>query len=114
MGHVNNAVYLSWVQEAVISHWKAIAPETEQAKYLWVALKHEITYRQAAFLDDKLVAEVFLQKVKGVRAFYRTIIKRGEEVLAEVESTWCSLDAASKRPARLAKDIVSRAFADPS
>ena len=26
MGHVNNAHYLSWVQEAVLSHWRSIAP----------------------------------------------------------------------------------------
>ncbi|MBZ6379256.1 thioesterase [Pacificimonas flava] len=113
MGHVNNAVYLNWVQEAVISHWKRIAPEAAQARYLWVALKHEITYRKAAFLEDQLTASVMLQKVKGVRAFYRTIIRRGEEVLAEVESTWCSVDADSHRPVRVARDIVRKALGEP-
>lgn len=106
MGHVNNAVYLSWVQEAVVKHWERFAPEAAQARYLWVALKHEITYRKAAFLEDELVASVLLTKVKGVRAFYRTVIKRGEDVLAEVESTWCSVDAASHRPVRIARDVA--------
>ncbi|MBV7256185.1 acyl-CoA thioesterase [Pacificimonas sp. WHA3] len=115
MGHVNNAVYLSWVQEAVVSHWETFAPASAQAAYLWVALKHEITYRKAAFLEDSLVASVALERVKGVRAFYRTIIHRGEEVLAEVDSIWCSVDAQSHRPVRVAREIVGRFLggADP-
>lgn len=112
MGHVNNAVYLTWVQEAVVKHWERFAPEAAQARYLWIALKHEITYRKAAFLEDQLTAQVFLQRVKGVRAFYRTLIKRGEEVLAEVESTWCSVDAASHRPVRIARDVARHFLGD--
>ena len=108
MGHVNNAVYLSWVQEAVVKHWERFAPVDAQARYLWIALKHEIVYRDAAFLEDSLIASMILQRVKGVRAFYRTVIRRGEDVLAEVESVWCSVDAASHRPVRVAKDVVAR------
>jgi acyl-CoA thioester hydrolase len=110
MGHVNNASYLKWVQEAVIAHWRSLAPVEAVAEHLWVALKHEITYRRPAFLDDDVVATVLLEKVQGARAFYETIIKRGTEVLAEVKSSWCCLDAATLRPARPAKDIIDRFF----
>ena len=108
MGHVNNARYLSWVQDAVLSHWRRIAPAEEAAAKLWVALKHEITYRKPAFLDDQVFADVVLEKVEGVRAFYATVIRRGEEVLAEVRSSWCCLDARTLRPARIAKDVIAR------
>lgn len=110
MGHVNNAVYLKWVQEAVIGHWRRLAPPQAVAEHLWVALKHEITYRKPAFLDDEVIAQVVLEKVHGARAFYATFIKRGEEVLAEVRSSWCCLDAATLRPARIAKDIAAHFF----
>ena len=108
MGHVNNAHYLSWVQEAVLSHWRQIAPPDAVAAHLWVALKHEISYRRPTFLDDIVVADVIADKVQGARALFTTVIKRGEDVLAEVQSTWCCLDAVSLRPARLARDIVAR------
>jgi acyl-CoA thioester hydrolase len=108
MGHVNNARYLNWVQDAVVSHWRSLAPADEVAAKLWVALKHEITYRKPAFLNDQVMASVVLEKVEGARAFYATMIKRGEEVLAEVRSSWCCLDAKTLRPARIAKDVVSR------
>jgi acyl-CoA thioester hydrolase len=71
-------------------------------------LKHEITYRRPAFLDDTVVATVLVEGVEGARAFYNTLIKRGEEVLAEVKSSWCCLDADTLRPVRVAKDIVAR------
>ncbi len=38
MGHVNNASYLKWVQDAVVSHWQRLAPADAVAGHLWVAL----------------------------------------------------------------------------
>jgi acyl-CoA thioester hydrolase len=108
MGHVNNSVYLKWVQEAVVRYWEKVAPSDAVAKHLWVALKHEIEFRRPTFLDDTVVADVIADQMQGARAFFTTVIRRGEEVLAEVKSTWCCLDAGSMRPSRLAKDIVSR------
>ncbi len=55
-----------------------------------------------------MIAHVILEKVQGARAFYETIIKRGEDVLAEVKSSWCCLDAETLRPARLARDLVEK------
>jgi acyl-CoA thioester hydrolase len=113
MGHVNNAVYLTWVQEAVIDYWRSVAPAEAVAGHLWVALKHEITYLKPTFLQDNVVAEVVAEKVQGARAMFTTVLRRGEEVLSEIKSSWCCLDAASLRPARLARDVVGR-FLTPS
>jgi len=108
MGHVNNAVYLKWVQEAVIDYWRSVAPPDAVARHRWVALKHEITYLRPTFRQDNVVAEVIAEKVEGARAYFTTIVRRGEEVLSEIKSSWCCLDAVTKRPARLARDIVGR------
>ncbi len=75
---------------------------------MWVALSHEIKYRRPTFLDDIVVADVIAEKVEGAKALFTTVIKRGEEVLAEVKSSWCCLDSVTHRPARLARDIVAR------
>ena len=108
MGHVNNAAYLKWVQEAVIDYWRSVAPPEAVGQHLWVALKHEITYLRPTFLQDTVVAEVIAEKVEGARAFFRTVLKRGEEVLSEIQSCWCCLDAATKHPARLTREVVGR------
>jgi acyl-CoA thioester hydrolase len=107
MGHVNNAAYLKWVQEAVVGHWEKLAPAEAVAKHLWVALRHEIVYRKPAFLNDEVIASVVLEKIHGARAFYATLIKRGEDILAEVKSSWCCLDAETLKPSRIAQDIAA-------
>jgi len=108
MGHVNNAAYLKWVQEAVVDYWSSVAPPDAVGRHLWVALKHEITYLKPTFLQDTVVAEVIAEKVEGARAMFTTVLRRGEEVLSEIKSSWCCLDAVTRRPARLARDIVGR------
>src|SRR4029078_6268228 len=108
MGHVNNSVYLRWVQDAVIDYWSRVAAPDAVARTLWVALKHEITYRKPTFLQDVVVAEVIAERVEGARAFFRTVLMRGEDVLTEIQSCWCCLDVDTKRPARLARDVIRR------
>ena len=108
MGHVNNAVYLKWVQEAVVDYWQSVAPPDAVAGHLWVALKHEITYLRPTFLQDNVVAEVIAERVEGARAFFRTVFRRGEDVLSEIQSCWCCLDSVTQRPARLAREVIAR------
>jgi acyl-CoA thioester hydrolase len=108
MGHVNNAAYLKWVQEAVVDYWQSLAPPDAVARHLWVAMKHEITYLRPTFIQDTVVAEVVAEKVEGARAFFHTVLRRGEEVLSEIQSCWCCLDAATQRPARLAREVIGR------
>jgi acyl-CoA thioester hydrolase len=108
MGHVNNSVYLKWVQDAVVDYWRSVAPPDAVASHLWVALKHEITYLKPTFLQDSVVAEVIAERVQGARAMFTTVVRRGEDVLSEIKSSWCCLDAASLRPVRLAREIVGR------
>ena len=113
MGHVNNARYLGWVQDAVLAHWKRFAPAEALAERAWVALKHEITYRKPAFLDDEVIARTVLERIRGARAFYTTVISRGEDILAEIQSSWCCIDSGTLRPARITEE-VSRFFFPPA
>ncbi len=113
MGHVNNSRYLNWVQDVVLSHWRKFAPPETAAAHLWVALKHEITYRRPAFLDDDVVARTVLEKIAGARSFYNTVIERGGEVLAEVQSMWCCIDSKTMRPARIDRDVAEKYFGLP-
>jgi acyl-CoA thioester hydrolase len=101
------------VQDAVVDYWSSVAPPDAVARHLWVALKHEITFLKPTFLQDVVVAEVIAEKVEGARAMFTTVLRRGEEVLSEIKSSWCCLDAVTHRPARLAREVVAR-FLPPS
>lgn len=108
MGHANNAVYLKWVEAAVLDHWRKLAPPDAVREYAWVAVKHEITYRKPAFVHDHLMVIVRLEGVRRESAYYEMVIRRGDEILAEIQSRWCCLDAATLRPSRLAQEVIDK------
>ena len=45
LGHVNNAVWVTWIQDMATSHWEAVADPAHVAAYVWVVTRHEIDYR---------------------------------------------------------------------
>jgi acyl-CoA thioester hydrolase len=106
MGHVNNAVYLQWVQEAVVSYWQHASPIEARAQLLWVALKHEISYRMPVFLNDHVEALVSATATRGSRASFTTLFRRGDELATEVQSCWCCVDVTTRRPRRISDDIA--------
>ncbi|WP_330999744.1 acyl-CoA thioesterase [Allorhizobium terrae] len=107
MGHVNNAVYLQWVQEAVVSYWEHGSTLEAREQMLWVALKHEISYRMPVFLNDHVEAQVTATGTHGSRASFTTLFKRGDDLATEVRSSWCCVDVTTRRPRRISPDIAN-------
>lgn len=93
MQHVNNSVYLRWTEDVAHEHWKALASESEFAKYAWVAVRHEIDYRRPAIADDRLDVSTRIVEIRRARAWYETVISRDGTTLAEARSCWCCIDA---------------------
>ena len=54
LGHVNNVVYLRYVQEMAVGHWENRATKKQQENYLWVVTRHEIDYKRPTFQKDTL------------------------------------------------------------
>ena len=52
--HVNNTVYLRWVQDVATAHWESLASPEAQAAIAWVVVRHEIDYKTAANLGDEI------------------------------------------------------------
>ena len=109
-GHVNNVVYLRWVQEAATAHWMARATPEELVRWMWVVKRHEIDYISPALPGDVLVARTWLGEMRGARFDRYVEILRGtdNELLAKAKTTWVLLDAAAQRVARVPKDFVAR------
>ncbi len=109
LGHVNNVVYLRWVQDVAAAHWTNNASAEMKKKYSWVVLRHEIDYRNPAFLGDKLIARTWVSSCEGVRSvrnvkFYQSA---SGKLVAETKTNWCLLDSQSMRPKRIEQDIIS-------
>jgi acyl-CoA thioester hydrolase len=108
--HVNNVVYVRWVQEISTAHWNASATEAEKAAIGWVVVRHEIDYMNPARLGDDIVAKTWVgvaEKSLFERhaEFVRT---RDQKVLARARSLWCPIDLKTLRPMRVGADIYRR------
>jgi acyl-CoA thioester hydrolase len=106
MGHVNNVVYVRWVQEVAAAHWHALASAELKAKYAWVVLRHEIDYKNPAFLHDDVTGYTWVGAYHGARFDRYVTIKVQDKILVEAKTTWCLLDAKSLRPTRVSEDIT--------
>ncbi len=103
LGHVNNVHYLRWVQDAAVAHWKALAPEEDQKRLLWVVLRHEIDYRHAARPGDEIVARTWVGESTRISFERLTEIRRASDgqVLARARTLWCPIDAKTRRPVQV-------------
>jgi acyl-CoA thioester hydrolase len=107
LGHVNNVIYLRWVQEAAVAHWTVAAPATDQAKLLWVVLRHEIDYKQAAFLGDGIIARTWVGSASRIRfeRFTELLRARDRSLLAQARTLWCPIDARTGKPASVSPEV---------
>lgn len=114
LGHVNNAVYLRWAQHIAVAHWGAVAPQILKEKYLWVVLRHEIDYRDPILPGDAVEARTWLGRAAGPRYDRFVDVRKpgAARASASVRSTWCMLDAATRKPRRVGAEIFE-AFAVP-
>jgi len=108
MGHVNHSVYLRWIEDAVVAHWRSAATSEEIAACQWIALRHEIDYRAPAFEGDPLTVSTRLMEVRRARAWYETVIARGDVALVEARSCWGCIDAASGRLTEIPPETAER------
>ena len=107
LGHVNNVIYLRWVQEAAVAHWTAAAPATDQAKLLWVVVRHEIDYQQAAFLGDRVIARTWVGSASRIRFERFTELLRASDrgLLAKARTWWCPIDTRTGKPASVSPEV---------
>jgi acyl-CoA thioester hydrolase len=110
LGHVNNIVYLRWVQEAAIAHWRALATPEQQAALVWVVVRHEIDYRFPAMPDEELRVRTWVG-IAVRRSFERhTEILRAADgrSLARARTLWCPLDPVTFKVTDVGADVRER------
>jgi len=107
--HVNNVVYVGWLQDAGIAHWSAYADTATQAKWSWVALRHEIDYFRPIAPDAAgIVANTWIGEVQG--AYFHRYVRIEDangKLHAQGISTWCLVDAATMRPRRIPPELLA-------
>ncbi|WP_456421406.1 acyl-CoA thioesterase [Lutibacter sp.] len=106
LDHVNNVYYLQWVQNAAQKHWDLLSTPDLNKKYVWIVLRHEIDYLQAAKLDDEISVSTWIENVYGVKSERIVEIKKNAKLLARAKTTWCLLDKKAMKPVRIPSEII--------
>jgi acyl-CoA thioester hydrolase len=113
-GHVNNAVYLSWVEELATAHAEAAGYGRAWCAEKgggWVIRRSEITYHQPARYGDLVELTVFVELVRGARGVRRTSIRRAEDgtLFAEARTEWVWVRLTDGRAMAAPADLVELA-----
>ena len=106
-GHVNNTVYVRWVQDVAASHWEAGASRTQRAALAWVLLRHEIDYKHPALPGDQVLARTWVGEASGATFERHVELLRAADrrLLARSRTVWCPVDAQSGRPRRVTAEV---------
>ncbi|MCK5677461.1 MAG: acyl-CoA thioesterase, partial [Flavobacteriaceae bacterium] len=106
LNHVNNVVYLQWVNDISGVHWKILSNDILNKKYFWVAIRHEIDYVNQAFLGDEITVYTWVGESKGVKSIRNVHIYKEGVLLVKAKTTWCLIDAKTNKLTRIQQDIL--------
>jgi len=118
LGHVNNIVYVRWLQDVAMAHAISVGVTHEallRIGAVFVVRKHEIEYLRPGFLGEKIELRTHVSWWKGASCERITVIVRAADsvVLARAKTLWAFVSAETGRPTRLPAEII-HAFAQPS
>jgi len=108
LGHVNNAVWVKWIQELAVAHWEALAPPHVQAACFFVVTRHEIDYRGNVSEGETVTGETWVDEPPRGARFNRNVRFVGADgkVRVEAKTTWAMIDRASGRIGRVPAELA--------
>ncbi len=109
LGHVNNAVWVQWVQQVAVAHWEAVADPAHKAAHYWVVVRHEIDYLRAAHEGDRITARTWVGDAPQGARFDRFVEFTGADgrVCVRCKTQWAIIDKALGRPIRVPPEVVA-------
>lgn len=113
LGHVNNAVWVRWIQDVATTHWRGAARPEDVDAYIWVVTRHEIDYLGNIGPGETVIARTWISDApKGAR-FDRNIEfhDAAGKCVVRAKTTWAMIDRATGRLARVRADIAAPFFA---
>ncbi|MDD3798541.1 MAG: acyl-CoA thioesterase [Novosphingobium sp.] len=107
-GHVNNAVWLQWVQDIGTAHWEADARPQDRDAYLWFVTRHEIDYRGNIREGETVTARTWIPGPPQGARFVRCVdfVDGKGKTIVGARSVWAMIDKASGRPLRIPSEVA--------
>jgi acyl-CoA thioester hydrolase len=104
--HVNNLVYVKWMDKIATNHWAHLTKDTPLPQYVWVVVRHEIDYLKQAILGDKIIVKTWVGETKGVTSIRFMEFYKNDILLVKAKTTWAMLDAITYKPSRIRENVL--------
>lgn len=108
LGHVNNSVWVQWIQDMATAHWEHAADSAHQEAFFWVVIRHEIDYRGNIAEGESAFGTTWIdgppKGAKSIRAVEFTDV--AGKPLVSARTTWAMLDRATGRLARVRPEVL--------
>ena len=109
MGHVNNAVWVQWVQDVATAHWEAAGREEDVRNIIWLVVRHEIDYRGNISEGESVTGTTWIpDPPKGATSVRRVDFTNAQgKVIVSALTIWAMLDRATQRPMRVRPEVIA-------
>ena len=109
LGHVNNAVWVQWIQQVAVAHWDAVADPAHKHAYFWVVVRHEIDYLRAAHDGYTVTARTWVGDAPQGARFDRFVEFTGADgkICVRAKTQWAIIDKALGRPIRVPPEVIA-------
>jgi len=105
--HVNNTVYLRWIQDVATAHWKSLASAQSQAAIGWIVLRHEIDYKLPASFGDEIVLRTWVGQASRLKFERFTEVRRkiDNQLPSQARTLWVPIDVRTGKPTRVSAEL---------
>ena len=109
LGHVNNAVWVQWIQQVAVAHWDAAADPAHKDAYFWVVVRHEIDYLRPAHEGDVVTARTWIGDApQGARSErLMEFVGPDGKACVRAKTQWAIIDKRLARPIRVPREVVA-------
>lgn len=108
LDHVNNAVWVVWIQDISVAHWYHAASPAHRDLHGAVVLHHDISYRANVGVDARVRAETWIEGLPRGARYTRCVrfLDEGGKLLVSAVSQWGLIDR-SGRLVRVTPEIAA-------
>ena len=109
LGHVNNAVWVRWIQDVATAHWNAVAAPEHIAQWIWVVVRHEIDYLGNVGVGESVSARTWISDPPRGARFDRNMefTNVAGKAVVRSKTTWAIVDRASGHIARVPRTVAA-------
>ena len=104
--HVNNLVYVKWMDKIATTHWDFLTKNNPLPQYVWVVMRHEIDYLKQATLGDEITVKTWVGETKGITSVRFMEFYKDDVLLVKAKTVWAMLHAETFRPTRIREDVM--------